>query len=45
VLNCRRVLDVFGVHQKPWRLEVERMLDVWCLARDDGRAPDEGGTP
>ncbi|MDR5867834.1 sugar nucleotide-binding protein [Halomonas koreensis] len=35
VLNCRRVLDVFGVHQKPWRLEVGRMLDAWCLARDD----------
>ncbi|CAN0605097.1 unnamed protein product, partial [Ectocarpus sp. 12 AP-2014] len=25
VLNCRRVLDVFGVHQKPWRLEAGRM--------------------
>ncbi|MDN3557196.1 sugar nucleotide-binding protein [Halomonas maura] len=35
VLNCRRVLNVFGVHQKPWRLEVGRMLDAWCLARDD----------
>lgn len=35
VLNCRRVLDVFGVHQKPWRLEVGRMLDAWCLTRDD----------
>ncbi len=34
VLNCRRVLDVFGVHQKPWRLEVGRMLDAWCLTRD-----------
>ncbi|MDN3525114.1 sugar nucleotide-binding protein [Halomonas sabkhae] len=35
VLNCRRVLEVFGVHQKPWRLEVGRMLDLWCLARDE----------
>ncbi|MDZ7854139.1 MAG: sugar nucleotide-binding protein [Halomonas sp.] len=41
VLNCRRVLDVFGVHQKPWRLEVGRMLDTWCLARDDGEAQEE----
>ncbi|WP_280548423.1 sugar nucleotide-binding protein [Halomonas sp. 11-S5] len=41
VLNCRRVLDVFGVHQKPWRLEVGRMLDTWCLARDDVKAAEE----
>lgn len=41
VLNCRRVLEVFGVHQKPWRLEVGRMLDTWCLARDDGKAREE----
>ncbi|MBB3141588.1 sugar nucleotide-binding protein [Halomonas organivorans] len=41
VLNCRRVLDVFGVHQKPWRLEVGRMLDIWCLARDDDARPVE----
>ncbi|GHB11544.1 sugar nucleotide-binding protein [Modicisalibacter luteus] len=32
VLNCRRVLDVFGVHQKPWRLELGRLLDTWCQA-------------
>lgn len=32
VLNCRRVLDAFGVHQKPWRLELGRMLDSWCQA-------------
>ncbi|NWN84092.1 MAG: sugar nucleotide-binding protein [Halomonas sp.] len=32
VLNCRRVLDVFGVHQKPWRLELSKMLDAWCRA-------------
>ncbi|WP_458525997.1 sugar nucleotide-binding protein [Onishia taeanensis] len=32
VLNCRRVLQAFGVHQKPWRLEVGRMLDAWCHA-------------
>lgn len=40
VLNCRRVLDVFGVHQKAWRLEVGRMLDAWCLVRDN--ASEEG---
>lgn len=34
VLNCRRVLEVYGVHQKPWRLEVGRMLDAWWLAND-----------
>lgn len=39
VLNCRRVLGAFGVHQKPWRLEVGRMLDLWCQARDDQHAP------
>ncbi|TLF49521.1 sugar nucleotide-binding protein [Halomonas urmiana] len=39
VLNCRRVLDVFGVHQKPWRLEVGRMLDAWCLVRAEESAP------
>jgi dTDP-4-dehydrorhamnose reductase len=32
VLNCRRVLEAFGVHQKPWRLELGRMLDTWCQA-------------
>ncbi|MHB0777309.1 sugar nucleotide-binding protein [Halomonas sp. WWR20] len=32
VLNCRRVLEAFGVHQKPWRLELGRMLDTWCEA-------------
>lgn len=42
VLNCRRVLDVFGVHQKPWRLEVGRMLDAWCLVRD--HQSDDAGT-
>lgn len=42
VLNCRRVLDVFGVHQKPWRLEVGRMLDAWCLTRD-GQGVDGTG--
>lgn len=41
VLNCRRVLDVFGVHQKPWRLEVGRMLDAWCSMRDH---PGDEGT-
>lgn len=32
VLNCRRMLEAFGVHQKPWRLELGRMLDTWCQA-------------
>lgn len=41
VLNCRRVLEVFGVHQKPWRLELGRMLDTWCLARDGDAASTE----
>lgn len=41
VLNCRRVLDVFGVHQKPWRLEVGRMLDLWCRAQEDDISTDE----
>ncbi|MGM0536099.1 MAG: sugar nucleotide-binding protein [Pseudomonadota bacterium] len=45
VLNCRRVLDVFGVHQRPWRLEVGRMLDTWCLARDDDNKAAEEATP
>jgi len=30
VLNCRRLLDVFGIHQKSWRLELGLMLDAWC---------------
>jgi dTDP-4-dehydrorhamnose reductase len=34
VLNCRRVLEVFGVHQKPWRLEMGLMLDAWCQANE-----------
>lgn len=38
VLNCRRVLEAFGIHQKPWRLEVGRMLDVWCRARTEESA-------
>ncbi|MGM0833687.1 NAD(P)-dependent oxidoreductase [Halomonas qinghailakensis] len=42
VLNCRRVLDVFGVHQKPWRLEVGRMLDAWCLTRDQQQGDETG---
>ncbi|KPQ25057.1 MAG: dTDP-4-dehydrorhamnose reductase [Halomonas sp. HL-48] len=44
VLNCRRVLDVFGVHQKPWRLEVGRMLDAWCLTRDGQGVDDTGAS-
>lgn len=44
VLNCRRVLEVFGVHQKPWRLEVGRMLDGWCEARVTDNAAGQGGS-
>lgn len=44
VLNCRRVLEVFGVHQKPWRLEVGRMMDVWCLMRDRHSGIETGET-
>ncbi|TVU67677.1 MULTISPECIES: sugar nucleotide-binding protein [Cobetia] len=33
VLNCRRVLETFGVHQKPWRLELSRLLDDWIAQR------------
>ncbi|AVI61770.1 sugar nucleotide-binding protein [Halomonas sp. GFAJ-1] len=44
VLNCRRVLDVFGVHQKPWRLEVGRMLDAWCLTREQQSDAETGET-
>lgn len=40
VLNCRRVLAVFGVHQKPWRLEMGRMLDAWCQA-NHGQTPSK----
>jgi len=40
VLNCRRVLEAFGVHQRPWRLEVGRMLDEWTRARHP--SPEEG---
>lgn len=42
VLNCRRVLDVFGVHQKPWRLEVGRMLDAWCAMREQQQGEGTG---
>lgn len=38
VLNCRRVLGAFGVHQKPWRLEVDRMLNAWCHGRSGENA-------
>ncbi len=44
VLNCRRVLEVFGVHQKPWRLEVGRMLDAWCQAHQGCRPDAEDET-
>ena len=44
VLNCHRVLEVFGVHQKPWRLEVGRMLDAWCATRDHQTSSGTGET-
>lgn len=44
VLNCRRVLDVFGVHQKPWRLEAGRMIDAWCFTREHNRVSDTGAS-
>lgn len=44
VLNCRRVLEAFGVHQKPWRLEVGRMLDAWCQANHRCQEPPEEPT-
>lgn len=40
VLNCRRLLDVFGIHQKSWRLELGLMLDTWCQQH----YPDEEDT-
>ncbi|MGJ8515390.1 sugar nucleotide-binding protein [Carnimonas bestiolae] len=33
VLNCRHMLGTFGVHQKPWRLEAERMIERWLDLR------------
>lgn len=33
VLNCRRMLGTFGVHQKPWRLELERLIEQWLDER------------
>ncbi|MDQ7730877.1 sugar nucleotide-binding protein [Halomonas sp. SpR8] len=44
VLNCRRVLDVFGVHQKPWRLEAGRMIDAWCFTREHNRVSNTGAS-
>ncbi|ART63632.1 sugar nucleotide-binding protein [Kushneria marisflavi] len=35
VLNCRQMLETFGVHQKPWRLALDAMLEQWCQARFD----------
>lgn len=43
VLNCRRLLDVFGIHQKSWRLELGLMLDTWCQQRyPDGGTGHDG---
>ncbi|MCM2973670.1 sugar nucleotide-binding protein [Larsenimonas suaedae] len=30
VLNCQRLLETYGVHQRPWRVELERLLKHWC---------------
>ena len=30
VLRCQRLLDTFGIHQRPWRVELERLLMQWC---------------
>lgn len=35
VLNCRQMLETFGVHQKPWRLALDAMLEQWCQTRFD----------
>ncbi|WP_299256099.1 sugar nucleotide-binding protein [uncultured Kushneria sp.] len=35
VLNCRQMLETFGVHQKPWRLALDAMLEQWCQIRFD----------
>ncbi|WP_438766003.1 sugar nucleotide-binding protein [Kushneria sp. TE3] len=35
VLNCRQMLETFGVHQKPWRLALDTMLERWCQMRFD----------
>jgi len=32
------------VHQKPWRLEVERLLDEWCLARGAKEEEDDASS-
>ncbi|WP_189518054.1 sugar nucleotide-binding protein [Kushneria pakistanensis] len=36
VLNCRQMLETFGVHQKPWRLALDAMLEQWCQTRFGG---------
>lgn len=33
VMNCRHMLGTFGVHQKPWRLEIERLINKWLELR------------
>lgn len=43
VLNCRRLLDVFGIHQKSWRLELGLMLDAWCQQHYPGDGTDNDG--
>ncbi|QEL12115.1 sugar nucleotide-binding protein [Kushneria phosphatilytica] len=36
ILNCRRMLETFGIHQKPWRVEIDRMLERWCAEHHGG---------
>ncbi|RKQ95873.1 dTDP-4-dehydrorhamnose reductase [Kushneria sinocarnis] len=36
ILNCRRALETFGIHQKPWRVEIDRMLELWCTEHHGG---------
>jgi len=44
VLNCRRLLDVFGIHQKSWRLELGLMLDAWCQQHYPDRDEADNGS-
>jgi len=44
VLNCRRLLDVFGIHQKSWRIELGLMLDTWCQQHYPGHDDMNSGS-
>lgn len=45
VLDCRRLLDVFGIHQKSWRIELGLMLDAWCQQHYPDREEADNGSP